>query len=237
MQLVAVLLLLAAPPLADDAIYQEGIRLYEDFEYERAVFRFEEALRDDTRAPADRATIHVRLGMTRAELRDDVRARQSFEDALLLDPYVTLPADASPKIRTLLDEARVQVRDVRAHPTTVAAPAPATPVDPVPAVPTPAVEQRQPQTKDAVDDGSSVLLYTGASLLGVGALAFAVAVGTWGAGTGIALYASTLTYQDEAGALVMPSLVGQIGGQVVLGLAAVIVAAGVATTIAHVVVE
>jgi hypothetical protein len=236
MQFLALLVILAAPPLADDATYQEGVRLYDEFEYERAVFRFEEALRDTTREPAERATIHVRLGMTRAELRDDVRAVQSFQDALLLDPYVTLPADASPKIRALLDEARDRMRAERAQP---AAPTPSVVNDVV--APAPQVAAPNPAPAPAPEptpssEGSSALLYTGAGLLVVGAVISVVGVVCWGLGTGAALYANTLTYQDEANALVMPSLVGQIGGQVALGIAAVVVAAGLATTVAHVVI-
>jgi len=238
MSLFLFLLVVAAPPLADDATYQEGVRLFEEFEYERAVFRFEEALRDTTRSDADRATVLVRLGMTRAELRDDARAIESFEQALMLDPYVTLPSDASPKIRELLDEGRKRVRDGRARPPddapAVASPTPApAPVAPAPSTTAPASEPA------AVDDGAGapLLLYTGAGLLAVGAVVFVVAALAWGGGVGLALYASGLEFQSDAATYALPATVAQVGGQVALGVALLVVLAGAGTTVAHVVVE
>lgn len=236
------LLLVAAPPLADDATYQEGVRLFEEFEYERAVFRFEEALRDTSRSDADRATVLVRLGMTRAELRDDARAIESFEQALLLDPYVTLPSDASPKIRELLDEARKRVRDGRARPNddapAVAAPTPppatteTAPAEP-PVAPTPIAPT-------AVSDdgaGAPILLYAGGGLLAIGAVVFIGAALAWGGGAGLALYASGLEFQSDAATYALPATVAQIGGQVALGVALLVVLAGTGTTVAHLVIE
>ena len=97
-------------PLGEDSAYQEGMRLYEDFEYERAVFRFKEALRVKDRTAADRAVVGLRLGMTYAELRDDQGALEAFENALTEDPLLVLPSDASPKIKAMLDEARQSLR-------------------------------------------------------------------------------------------------------------------------------
>jgi hypothetical protein len=100
-------------PLDDDPAYKEGMRLYEDFEYERAVFRFKEALRVKDRTNSDRAVIGLRLGMTYAELRDDQGALDAFEAALTEDPLLVLPSDASPKIKDMLDQARQAVRGKR----------------------------------------------------------------------------------------------------------------------------
>ncbi len=100
-------------PLGDDPAYSEGMRLYEDFEYERAVFRFKEALRFKDRSNSDQAVIGLRLGMTYAELRDDQGALDAFEAALTEDPLLVLPPDASPKIKDMLDKARQAVREKR----------------------------------------------------------------------------------------------------------------------------
>ena len=135
---VLLLLFTLQIPLGEDSAYQEGMRLYEDFEYERAVFRFKEALRVKDRTAADRAVVGLRLGMTYAELRDDQGALEAFENALTEDPLLVLPSDASPKIKALLDEARQSLRTKKKNqPPPEAAPAqgaPATSPKPQPAV-------------------------------------------------------------------------------------------------------
>ena len=129
-------LVAAPPPLSEDPAYQEGMRLYDAFEYERATFRFKEALRIAGRSDADRATIYLRLGMTYAELRDDESAMEAFMDALDADPLLVLPDDAAPKIKALLDDARRAVRKKRE----AAARAPKPPTSPAPSPsPTPPV--------------------------------------------------------------------------------------------------
>ena len=54
--------------------FAEGLRLSEEFEYEKAIFRFREALRDESKTPKQRAICHIYIGLTLAELREDATA-------------------------------------------------------------------------------------------------------------------------------------------------------------------
>jgi tetratricopeptide (TPR) repeat protein len=89
----------------EDPAFGEAMRLVEEFEYERAVFRFREALRHD-HADDARALINLQLGMTYAELGEEPDAVERFADALALDGRVNVPNNTSPKTRDLFEQGR-----------------------------------------------------------------------------------------------------------------------------------
>ena len=153
-------LVAAPPPLSEDPAYQEGMRLYDAFEYERAIFRFKEALRIEERSDSDRATIYLRLGMTYAELRDDESAMEAFMNALEADPLLVLPDEAAPKIKALLDDARRAVRKKRETAARASQPprssAPGSPApSPVPAPPASAIDGAPKARAPAPSSGAS----------------------------------------------------------------------------------
>jgi tetratricopeptide (TPR) repeat protein len=125
--LVLLAVLTAQSPLPDDAAFNEGLRLLEDFEYEKAIFRFREAVRDESKTPKQKAICHIYIGLTLAELREDDAAGEAFDDAIRNDPLVTLPPDASPKVKDLLEGARRRMAEEAA-----AAPTPDPSPDPAP---------------------------------------------------------------------------------------------------------
>ncbi len=235
-------MLLSAAPLSDDVSYQEGLRLYEDFEYEKAVFRFKAALRVPDRSDADQATVLIRLGMTYAELRDVASAAEAFDQAVAKDPLASLPLDASPKIQLLLDEARQRARQKRQAEaaTPPPPPDPAGPADDGAPAPDEIMNEPQgpgPTPAADADDGMPLLLIGGAATAGLGVAAALVGAGLWGGGVGLASWASGQTYQDQANAYALPSAALQVGGQAALGVGAVVLLGGAALAVVGVLVE
>jgi hypothetical protein len=107
--LVALVFLLPASPLDANLAFQEGRRLSEQFEYEKATFRFREALRDEALGK-DRATVLLWLGMTYVKIGEQSAAGDAFLEALRVDPLVTLPPAMPPKILEALEAARRRLR-------------------------------------------------------------------------------------------------------------------------------
>jgi tetratricopeptide (TPR) repeat protein len=107
--LACAVLMAAAPPLADDIDFQEGKRLVDDLDYERAIFRFQKLTKSD-RPAEERATVYAWLGATYANLGDESEAIKAFVNAIKLDPLVALPP-SSPKVTQIFDKARQQVRE------------------------------------------------------------------------------------------------------------------------------
>jgi tetratricopeptide (TPR) repeat protein len=236
----------APPPLAEDPAYTTGLTLFEDFEYEKAVFRFQEALEVKDRSAADRATILIRLGMTWAELRRNDKATARFKEALLLDPLAALPPDASPKIKEMLDGARRQLREE----------ASAAPADPAPAdtgevlqpealaAPEAAPDSKLPETAptDAPPEAAEAgglpwLMISGGSVVGIGVVGALLGGALWAGGLGLRQVGSGQAFQSDAVALDLPARAGQIAGQVVLGVGVVALLAGGAVVLTAVVVE
>jgi tetratricopeptide (TPR) repeat protein len=133
--LVAVALLIHASPLDANLAFQEGMRLSEQFEYEKAIFRFREAARDESLG-VDRATVLVWLGLTYAKVGEQQAADDAFVDAVRIDPLVALPPSTPPKILEALEGARRRVRDERAKAATAAPPPTTTPTPPPTTTPT-----------------------------------------------------------------------------------------------------
>ncbi len=77
----------------------KAIELLKAFREKEALTVLEQARtwRDNT--PADLAQVHLYFGLTFAELAQREKSVASFKKALLLDPAVMLPPDASPTVR------------------------------------------------------------------------------------------------------------------------------------------
>jgi|GEM_PF-2826205 len=103
------LLLAAAPPLEEDIDFQEGRRLVDELDYERAVFRFQKLTKSD-RPAEQRAVVYAWLGATYANLGDEQEAIKNFVVAIKLDALVALPP-SSPKVAQTFDKARQKVRE------------------------------------------------------------------------------------------------------------------------------
>jgi hypothetical protein len=222
--LVLTAVLAAQSPTLDDPAFTEGLRLLEDFEYEKATFRFREALRDETKTPAQMAVVHVYLGMTLAELREEAAAVDAFVDALRSDPAVVLPADASPKVRTLLEEARKKLAEAPAE-TPKADPTPTPPVDPTPApTPTPTPEV----TPEPVSEGGGgvIWLASGGVSAGLGAVALLGAGGLGYVAYDLFLQGEQAQFQEDAVALRDQSVSLQVAAAAVGGAGALLLAAG-----------
>jgi len=99
----------AAPPLEEDIDFQEGKRLIDELDYERAVFRFQKLTKSD-RPAEQRAVVHAWLGATYANLGDEAEAIKAFVVAIKLDPLVALPP-SSPKVAQIFDKARQKARE------------------------------------------------------------------------------------------------------------------------------
>jgi len=111
---ILALALAAQTVVIKDPAYVEAMRLVDEFEYERAVFRFREALRRE-QPDEERAVIELQLGITYAELGESEDAIIRFADALAHDSRVAVPARASPKAKELFEAGRQRLRERKAR--------------------------------------------------------------------------------------------------------------------------
>ncbi|MHB1845850.1 MAG: hypothetical protein ACYCWW_13570 [Deltaproteobacteria bacterium] len=100
-----------------------AIDLFQNLEDEKATAELHALLRTAPPA-AQAATAHVYLGLIALNAVDPGRAREEFKRALSIDPGAELPADSSPKVQRVFDQAR---REVAGAPS----PPPSPPVSPV----------------------------------------------------------------------------------------------------------
>lgn len=113
--------------LAGDPAFTEGRALYDQLEYEQAVFRFQEVALRPELAPEDKATALVWLGLSFAGTGDMEAARRSFVDAATLQSELALPVEVAPALQQLFDDARAeaQARREKAPPLPPPGPGPA----------------------------------------------------------------------------------------------------------------
>lgn len=219
-----VIVALLAAGFESDPELKKGQALIEAFEYEKAADVFDALSQRPGLANEDKAVALVWLGLALAELREQARASVAFEDAVVADPLIVLPRDASPKIKALLDDARARVR-VRPRAKVEVSPPPPTP-DPKGSPPPIEPEPRQ--------KGVSLMsVAVGTSIAGaaVGALGGAI----WAVGIALREQAVKERFQSDAAVLRDQSIAAQLGGQVAtgVGVAALVVGGaliGVAAT-------
>lgn len=116
--LAALSLSLVLAAQAASPAFDEGRRLYFDLEYELAVFRFRDAVRDTELPAKDRALAFAWLGLAYSQVAEMESAKEAFVEAARLDPEVALPKDASPppKALQLLEDARREALATRETP-------------------------------------------------------------------------------------------------------------------------
>lgn len=113
--------------LQGDASFDAGCKLYDQLEYEQAVFRFQEVTLRPGLSPEDRATALAWLGLSYAGAGNPDAATRAFSDAARASAAVTLPVEVSPSLQQLFDDAKA---DVAAHPLPAPAVGPTTGVGP-----------------------------------------------------------------------------------------------------------
>lgn len=133
-------------------LFEEGVELYRDLEFEDAVSRFEEAAAIEEASNEERAHLLVWVAMCRAGVGDDDGARQALRHALDLDAEPRLPEVAPPKVARFVSE----LQEERA----------AAAVEP--AAPEPAPAPVEPPASEV-----PVMLVAGGATAGVGAVALA----------------------------------------------------------------
>src|SRR4051812_37695700 len=97
--------LAAAPkPKPDQAkkYLDAAVRLYNSFEFERALEQLSKARAQSTGAEMD-VTISLYEGIVQLELGRDEAAETSFKTALSLDANAALPTKVSPKVQQLFE--------------------------------------------------------------------------------------------------------------------------------------
>lgn len=209
------LALFVAGAIESDPELKKGQELMEAFEYEKAAVVFDTVAKRPGLTDADKAVALVWLGLAAAELRDTARASVAFEEAVTADPLISLPRDASPKIKTLLDDARARVRlkaSTSPKPPDATKP-PDTPQDPPPPTGPPPAE-------------GSGLMPIAIGTLVVGGVVAVAGGAIWGVGLALNQQAVDEPFQSKAAELRDQSIAAQVGGQVTLGIGALALIAG-----------
>lgn len=106
---MVVALVLLGGALDDNKPFQEGVGLYQELEFEQAIFRFEEAALDPGLTEKERALVFGWMAMAYAGRGDAEASKRSLRNALLKDPEVTLPGVAPPKVKGWLEEVRASL--------------------------------------------------------------------------------------------------------------------------------
>jgi hypothetical protein len=127
------LLLLAPGARAENPFLSKAIQAYENFEYQIALDHLKQAASHPESDKAEKARVHIYLGLVRFTLGDKEAAEQEFEAALKLDFQAALPPDTSPKIVSCFE----QVKQAVSPPEPVKPPGPDKPPPPPPPPPAP----------------------------------------------------------------------------------------------------
>ncbi len=168
--LLGVFLAQVASPPEQDPELARGIALERGGEYEQAIVVLDTVARRLGARPElakDAAQAYFHLGFAYVAEGQDPLARTSFREAIRRDPTLELTtSDASPKVRQLFEQGRLDLRAEGGAPEPAPTPAPAA---------TPAPPAR-PSPQPAATNGGSRRSHKGLLLAGVGAAAAAGAV-------------------------------------------------------------
>jgi hypothetical protein len=128
MSTLALLVLIASAPLTEDPDYQTAIRLYENVEFEQALFRFQSAAVKPDLSEPERAELFLWIGLCYANIGDLASAERQFRDGLQRFPTAPLPQpNTSPIIIDLFDKVKAEVQATAPPPDDVTEDAAATP--------------------------------------------------------------------------------------------------------------
>lgn len=95
----------------DNELLQQGLELYEELEYERAVETLSAALLEPSNSVSERLLIFQTLGTLYVFLNRDQEASLALTRLLCVDPSFEFSEYASPRIREVFDRVRQQWRD------------------------------------------------------------------------------------------------------------------------------
>jgi tetratricopeptide (TPR) repeat protein len=194
----------ATVPLAEDPAFQDGMKLFDQLEFEQAAFRFEQAALDSEREPAERAQAFLWLGISYANAGRFELAKPALEKAFFADENVVVPPDQSPTVLELVEEAKASAAARRAQ---VKQPPP-------------------PANKPAPETGPPVLLLAGGGLavLGAASLATSVVLGVLTAQSLAVANDKDQFFEDAKAA--QDSANGFVAGAIVTGVLGVLLGAG-----------
>jgi len=94
----------------DNPHLEQGIKLLDQAEDEKALVQFQRALKRTGSPRAVRIRVHMYLGITYLNLLQEARAERHFRRALRRDVEFKLPAGVSPKITEMVERLRTEVR-------------------------------------------------------------------------------------------------------------------------------
>jgi tetratricopeptide (TPR) repeat protein len=117
--------LAVAGTLDTNEAFQEGVSLYQELEFEQAIFRFESAALSSDLTDQERAMVFGWMAMSYAGIGKVDGAKRSLKNALAKDPDVTLPTFAPPKVKEWLVELQATMPAAEDKP--AAAPVPSEP--------------------------------------------------------------------------------------------------------------
>lgn len=157
MQIAA--LLFVAFALADNAPFQEGLKAYDDIEYEDAIAKFQEAANVPGITNDDKAEVFLWLGVSHGQLGQFDAAKTAFDTAFTMNTNAAIATTLPPKVSEVLEASRQEAIDREA----AAAAAQAPPPPPKP-----------------VEEPLPVLLIAGGATAGVGALVLLGGLGLMG---------------------------------------------------------
>ena len=98
-----------AGTLDTNEAFQEGVGLYQELEFEQAIFRFESAALSSDLTDQERAMVFGWMAMSYAGIGKVDGAKRSLKNALAKDPEVTLPQFAPPKVKEWLAEVKAEM--------------------------------------------------------------------------------------------------------------------------------
>lgn len=202
----------ALAALAGDPAFDEGVRLYKSFEYEQAIFRFEELALRPALSTSDKAEAFLWLGLSYAGTGDFDAARRALTDAVHADPGLALPPNTSPRVVTLWNEVKTAAA-TKTNPTTKNPTNPTNPTEPTTTEPTDPTTAGPPVGAVALSAG-------GLLALGVGTAFAAFAWGDYREAT------APGAFQDEAAASRDAMNLEALGAAVLLPVGAALVGVG-----------
>jgi tetratricopeptide (TPR) repeat protein len=237
MSALALVVLIASAPLTEDPDYTTAIQLYQNVEFEQALFRFQSAAIKPGLNDAERAELFLWIGLCYGNIGDLESAERQFRDGLKLFPSAPLPQpNTSPIIIDLFKRVKDEVNKAAA----------ATPADPAPPDKAPDDAPDSTTTGDAGGDptdsdaatgeggGLPWLLMGGGGVAAAGVVLLVAAGATAGASyvvfsQGLALGDDPTVYGSDIKSLELMAnvLLGSAAGMAALGL--LVVVAGGAT--------
>lgn len=187
MSALALVVLIASAPLTEDPDYKTAIELYENVEFEQALFRFQSAAVRPDLNDAERAELFLWIGLCYGNIGDLESAERQFRDGLQLFPAAPLPQpNTSPIIIDLFKKVKAEVQSAEA------ATAPTT-TEP------PAGEASPAEAPGTVDEGAAGglpwILISGGAVAGGGAVLLVAAVA--GAGASYVVFAQGLAMAED----------------------------------------